>query len=126
MQARVAAKQLVDYAKTLVLPSGAKTKDLNAQIVGDELRIQGKIGRGPFDANFDVSLRNDNKGGMTVVRRDIRLPRLARSYEGEVNRQIGNLNTLLTTQLTDQLEGLGQSTGFQIDGDMLRFDFRKA
>lgn len=117
-------QELVDYLKTFKFPVG-KLKAADAKIINNELVVNGLISVPFGEATFDVTLANDETGGIRVKRHDLVLSGSAGAARGKVEEYIANLNAKLATRINREINPAWETDKFSITADKLAIDFKQ-
>lgn len=118
--------EVIDYLKTLPLPSGAKIVDASSSITGGQLTTSGRISTPGGEIKFQAILENDPSGRLIVKSKKIDMPFLVKmAAGGQIESRIGILNELILQQLSTSIDPAWSATGLQIVGDKVAVNFSK-
>lgn len=121
-----APRAVIDYLETIELPYGAKIKEANTQIRGDQLSIVGSVSVPAMgDVKFNAILAPDSTGRLTITSHKVETSLRLRLMKGKIENGIACLDQKMAEKINQKVDPRWEYAGFRIAGNQLALDFKK-
>ncbi len=120
--------ELMDYLKSSVDIAGSRITSGAILIRGNMVKLAGMTAKTPMgEAHFEGELVSDPTHGL-IVKQDtlkLKLPLLARLFEGPIKKSISDFNNLVLNHLNSRIDKAWQANRIDVVGDKLQVTFAK-
>lgn len=119
-------KAVIDYLETIELPYGAKIKEANTQIRGNQLSIVGSVSVPAMgDVKFNATLAPDSTGKLTITSYKVETSLRLRLMKGKIENGIAYLDQKMAEKINQKVDPRWRYAGFHIAGNQIALDFNR-